>query len=121
MEGIGAAPALKALPFALGDVRLLNGPFQDAQNWNIAFMKRIDPNRLLHAFRLNAGLPSNATAPGRLGGTRWRAARTFLRPLSFGVCAGLRHDGRRRAEDDVAMSWSPASRCASTPSATADI
>ena len=64
MEGIGAAPTLKALPFALGDVRLLNGAFLDAQNWNIAFIKRIDPNRLLHAFRLNAGLPSNAKPLG---------------------------------------------------------
>ena len=74
MEGIGGVPALKAQPFALGDVHLLAGPFQDAQNWNVAFMKRIDPDRLLHTFRLNAGLFSSAQP---LGG--WEAPGGELR------------------------------------------
>ena len=74
MEGSGSAPTPRAQPFALADVRLLNGPLQDAQIWNVAFMKRIDPNRLLHAFRLNAGLPSDAQP---LGG--WEAPGSELR------------------------------------------
>lgn len=74
MEGIGRVPDLKAQPFALGDVHLLAGPFKDAQNWNVAFMKRIDPSRLLHTFRLNAGLPSSAQP---LGG--WEAPGGELR------------------------------------------
>ena len=74
IEGIGGVPAIKAQPFALGDVHLLAGPFQDAHTWNVAFMKRIDPERLLHTFRLNAGLPSSARP---LGG--WEAPGGELR------------------------------------------
>ena len=53
-----ATPKLR--PFAAGEVRLLDGPFKDAQMWNLAFMKRQSPDRLLHVFRVNAGIPSNA-------------------------------------------------------------
>jgi DUF1680 family protein len=47
-------------PFAMTEVRLLDGPFKDAEEWNRGYMKRLDADRLLHNFRLNAGLPSSA-------------------------------------------------------------
>ncbi len=56
----GEPPLLKARPFAEDRVRLLEGPFKDAQRWNTAFMKRQSPDRLLHVFRVNAGIPSSA-------------------------------------------------------------
>jgi DUF1680 family protein len=64
----------KVRPFATGRVQLLEGPFKDAQMWNTAFMKRQSTDRLLHVFRVNAGIPSNAKP---LGG--WEAPDCELR------------------------------------------
>jgi len=69
-----SAPAPVALPFDLARVRLLDGPFLDAVNVNRRFLTAQDPDRLLHTFRLAAGLPSTA-AP--LGG--WEAPENELR------------------------------------------
>jgi DUF1680 family protein len=52
--------ALKVEPFPLGSVRLLPSPFWDAQEANRALLHRYSADRLLHAFRINAGLPSSA-------------------------------------------------------------
>jgi uncharacterized protein len=52
--------AAKAQPFPLTQVRLLPSPFLDAAEWNRAYMNRLPADRLLHSFRLNAGLPSTA-------------------------------------------------------------
>ncbi|HEY1803454.1 MAG TPA: glycoside hydrolase family 127 protein [Terracidiphilus sp.] len=65
-------PALKA--FALGDVTLEAGPLNQARDWNRGYVMRLANDRLLHNFRINAGLPSNA-AP--LGG--WEAPTCELR------------------------------------------
>lgn len=58
------AAATKAQPFALSDVRLLEGPFKDAQVRDEAYLMALDPDRLLHNFRVNAGLPSSAEPLG---------------------------------------------------------
>ena len=50
--------------FPLGDVRLLDGPFKAAQGWDAQYMLSLDPDRLLHVFRINAGLPSTAEPLG---------------------------------------------------------
>ena len=52
------APRLK--PFSLGDVTLKAGPLQQARDWNRGYIMRLPNDRLLHNFRVNAGLPSNA-------------------------------------------------------------
>jgi DUF1680 family protein len=69
-----AATRLKVQPFPLGDVTLRPGPFQDAAAANRRFMESQNPDRLLHTFRVNAGLPSNAEP---LGG--WEAPVNELR------------------------------------------
>jgi len=51
---------LRARPFPLTQVRLLPGAFLDAQEANRALLRRYDAERLLHTFRINAGLPSTA-------------------------------------------------------------
>ena len=61
-------------PFALTAVRLEDGPFRDAHRANAAYLKRLDPERLLHTFRINAGIPSHAEP---LGG--WEAPAGELR------------------------------------------
>ncbi|HTT66640.1 MAG TPA: beta-L-arabinofuranosidase domain-containing protein [Gemmatimonadales bacterium] len=69
-----AAPAPVARPFDLARVRLLPGPFLDAMQVNRRYLMGLDPDRLLHTFRLTAGLP---TAAVPLGG--WEAPENELR------------------------------------------
>ncbi|HEY2942509.1 MAG TPA: beta-L-arabinofuranosidase domain-containing protein [Vicinamibacteria bacterium] len=80
----GAAPAREVVPiaargFALTEVRLLDGPFREAMLRDQEFLLSLDLDRLLHTFRLNAGLPSSATP---LGG--WEAPDVELRGHSLG-------------------------------------
>jgi hypothetical protein len=70
----GVAPAMLARPFDLSRVRLRPGPFLDAMNVNRRFLMGLDPDRLLHTFRLTAGLPTTAEP---LGG--WEAPENELR------------------------------------------
>jgi DUF1680 family protein len=54
----------KVKPFALGQVRLTAGPLRDAQEWNRDYLHRLSADRLLHNFRVTAGLPSTAQPLG---------------------------------------------------------
>jgi uncharacterized protein len=69
----------QALPFALDEVRLLDGPFKDAMVRDQQYLLSLDQDRLLHNFRVTAGLPSNAEP---LGG--WEAPDVELRGHSVG-------------------------------------
>ena len=71
---IDTAVSRKAWPFPLQDVRLLAGPFKTAMERDARYMLEIDPERLLHNFRINAGLPSNAEPLGN-----WEAPKSELR------------------------------------------
>lgn len=64
----------KVLPFALDEVTLDDGPLKQAREWNRAYMLRLPNDRLLHNFRVTAGIASNATP---LGG--WEAPTAELR------------------------------------------
>ena len=54
----------QAQPLPMTAVRLLDGPFKDSQALNARFINSIPPDRLLHTFRINAGLPSTAEPLG---------------------------------------------------------
>lgn len=69
----------QALPFRLNDVRLLDGPFQAAMRRDQDYLMSLAPDRLLHTFRINAGLPSPAEP---LGG--WEAPDVELRGHTMG-------------------------------------
>ena len=69
----------KVWQFLPTEVRLLDGPFRDAMLRDQQFLLALDPDRLLHTFRLNAGLPSMAQP---LGG--WEAPDVELRGHSTG-------------------------------------
>jgi DUF1680 family protein len=71
--------APKAVPFALEDVRLLDGPYRDAMIRDQQYLLSLDQDRLLHNFRITAGLPSNAQP---LGG--WESPDTELRGHAVG-------------------------------------
>jgi uncharacterized protein len=85
---------LSAQPFDLRQVRLTAGPFFDAAEVNRKFLLAQDPDRLLHMFRVTAGLPSTAEP---LGG--WEAPVNELRGhyaghyLSALAAAGLTDAG----------------------------
>ena len=53
----GPQPAPSARYFSLADVRLGDGPFLDAQRRDEAYLLSLEPDRMLHNFRVNAGLP----------------------------------------------------------------
>jgi DUF1680 family protein len=55
-----AARATRAQPFALSSVRLLPGPFEAAQNLDARYLLSLNVDRLLHGFRVNAGLEPKA-------------------------------------------------------------
>src|SRR5215472_5675431 len=65
---------LKLRPFDLAAVRLRSGPALEALETNRRYLMGLDPDRLLHMFRMTAGLPSRAEP---LGG--WEAPDNELR------------------------------------------
>jgi DUF1680 family protein len=74
IEKISPKIALQAKPFPLENVRLLDGPFKEAMELNRKCLYELDADRLLHNFRVNAGLPSSAEP---LGG--WEEPKVELR------------------------------------------
>ena len=58
------AAQAKPEPFPLRDVRLTEGPFFDAQQRNLAYLLSLQPDRMLHNFRVNAGLEPKAPVYG---------------------------------------------------------
>jgi len=72
-----AGPRLE--PFSLRDVRLRDGPFLEMQRRGLAYLLSLDPDRLLHTFRVNGGLPTNARPYGG-----WEGPKVELRGHSLG-------------------------------------
>ena len=56
--------AWEVKPFPTSQVRLRKGPFQEALVANRRYLMSLPQDRLLHTFRLTAGLPSSATPLG---------------------------------------------------------
>lgn len=76
-----AAPTLE--PFPLTDVRLLDGPFLEAQKRDEAYLLKLEPDRMLHNFRLNAGLEPKAPVYGG-----WESVRTWADIRAHGHTLG---------------------------------
>jgi uncharacterized protein len=55
---------VEAVPFSMKNVRLRPGTFSAAAEANRRYLKTLLPARLLHTFRLTAGLPSSAEPLG---------------------------------------------------------
>ncbi len=60
----GEISALKAKPFSAWQVRLTDGPFREAMLRDMTYLLTLEPDRLLHTFRLTAGIPSSAKPYG---------------------------------------------------------
>jgi DUF1680 family protein len=63
-DGVDEQPRPAARPFPLKQVRLLSGSCYTLQDRNRTYLHTLDPDRLLHTFRLTAGLPSRAEQLG---------------------------------------------------------
>ncbi|HUJ31041.1 MAG TPA: beta-L-arabinofuranosidase domain-containing protein [Candidatus Acidoferrum sp.] len=66
--------SLAAVPFPLEQVRLLDGPFLEAARVNQKYLEGLSVDRLVHNFKVTAGLPSSAEP---LGG--WESPKVELR------------------------------------------
>ena len=56
----GKASVTPVREFALESVRLLDSEFSEAQARNAQYLQRLESDRLLHNFRINAGLTPKA-------------------------------------------------------------
>lgn len=63
-KAVGGQPGARLKPFDMADVTLDDGPFLHAQRQTEAYLMRLQPDRLLHNFRVNAGLQPKAPAYG---------------------------------------------------------
>ncbi len=57
-------PVKQVTGFDISDVRLLEGPFRTAQKLNEKYLLSIDPDRMLHMFKVTSGLQSSSQAYG---------------------------------------------------------
>jgi DUF1680 family protein len=79
---LAGAPVPDVVPrlqnFPLEEVRLLEGPFKEAQGHDLAYLLALDPDRFLVTFRQNAGLPPpDSRAPKAYGG--WESPTSEVR------------------------------------------
>jgi DUF1680 family protein len=70
---------IKAKPFDLKQVRLLDSVFKDNMQRDLDYLLRLDPDRFLHTFRITAGLPTTAQPYGG-----WEMPEGELRGHSLG-------------------------------------
>ena len=75
------SPKVEAFP--LTDVRLLDGPFLEAQNRDEAYLLKLEADRMLHNFRVNAGLEPRAPVYGG-----WESERTWADIRAHGHTLG---------------------------------
>ena len=62
---VNSVVPLQAYAFNIKDVKLLSGsPFKNAMDKDAAYLLTIEPNRLLHRFYANAGLPTKGAVYG---------------------------------------------------------
>ena len=74
------AASIKAKPFPLSQVTLLDSPFKDAMDRTCSYLRFLDADRMLYSFRSNYGLSTQgAQAPGG-----WEATDCKLRGHSMG-------------------------------------
>jgi uncharacterized protein len=88
--GSRMTPVVKcaAEPFPLQDVRLLDGPLRHAMELDRDYLLSLDADRLLHVFRVAAGLPSTAQPYGGWMAPNHRSRGEFV-GLYLSACAEM--------------------------------
>ena len=97
--------------FPLSAVRLLDSPMRANQARNTSYLMFVDPDRLLHTFRLNYGLPSSARPCGG-----WEAPGSLVRGhytghLMSGLALTYANTGNQAAADKGAYLVEQLARC----------
>jgi uncharacterized protein len=82
MAAAEPAPVRSLENFDLGEVRLLEGPFRDAQERDLQYLLSLDPERLLVMFRSTAGIYSYSAYTQAYGG--WESPTSGLRGHTMG-------------------------------------
>jgi len=100
-----------AAAFPLAAVRLLDSPFQANQSRNTDYLLFVDPDRLLHTFRRNVGLPSSAEPCGG-----WEAPDSLVRGhctghLMSGLALTYANTGNRAAAEKGSYLVDQLARC----------
>lgn len=103
---MGAVVAMAVAPFAaqaleyfdLDQVRLLDGPFRDAQDRNVDYLLALDPDRLLAPYLREAGLEPKKPTYGNWEGSGLdgHIGGHYVSALALGVAATGRDDLRER-------------------------
>jgi len=90
---------MRLLPFSLHQVRLTDGPFMPAMERDVGYLLSLEPDRLLHRFRLYAGLEPRAPIYGgwETGGVSGHTLGHYLSACSMGYAA----TGDRRLRERV--------------------
>ena len=90
----------KVRPFPMKQVRLGEGPCKVAMEADRQYLRSLPPDRLLHTFRINAGIAFDCGAAGRMGKTRLRTPRPLRwRPLPFRLRPDVCEHGRRGSQE----------------------
>lgn len=79
----GADLGVSVLSFPLSAVTLPPGPFHANRDRTLSYPSFVDAGRLLHAFRLNVGLPSSAHCQSRATQAGFHAGCLSAYPESF--------------------------------------
>ncbi|MCC6142214.1 MAG: glycoside hydrolase family 127 protein, partial [Candidatus Hydrogenedentes bacterium] len=87
-------------PTHLGQVRLLDGPFKEAQDRDIAYLLELEPDRLLHSFRTEAGLDPKGEVYGgwEQQGVAGHSLGHYLSACSLGYAATGNEALKRRVD-----------------------
>lgn len=92
---------VRAYAFSLSDVRLLDGsPFKHAMDLDAAFLLELEPDRLLHRFHRNAGLPVKGEIYGgwESEGLSGHSLGHYLSAISMYYAATMNAEFKRRAD-----------------------
>jgi len=94
---------LHAEPLPLSQVRLLDSPFKQAMERNARYLLSLEPDRLLHRFRLYAGLPPKAPLYGgwETMGVSGHSLGHYLSACSLQYAASGEEEFRRRVNYTV--------------------
>ena len=99
----------KLADFPLSEVRLLDGPFKHAQELDHQYLLALEPDRFLHNFHVNAGLPPKAPPYGGWeapdwGGFRGHAAGHYVSALSL-MYASTGNERLKQRADYLVAEW----------------
>lgn len=103
--------SISAQPFALHEVRLLDGPFKAAMERDGKYLLDLEADRLLHTFRLNAGLPTTAKPLGNWEDPKGELRGHFIGHYLSAVALMYASTGDERFKERAALMVRELAKC----------